>query len=68
MGEPAHGMGQLVCSTYPDPTDVATDQLPHSADYNQALRMGFRTKEDAIHFAEKQGQSQSLLCSHLTSF
>jgi len=26
-----------------------------SADYNQALRMGFRTKEDAIHFAEKQG-------------
>ncbi|KIY72426.1 hypothetical protein CYLTODRAFT_367752 [Cylindrobasidium torrendii FP15055 ss-10] len=26
-----------------------------SADYNQALRIGFRSKEDAVHFAEKQG-------------
>ncbi|KAF8335833.1 NADH-ubiquinone oxidoreductase 21kDa subunit [Cantharellus anzutake] len=26
-----------------------------SADYVQALRMQFNTKEDAIHFAEKQG-------------
>ncbi|KAL5519842.1 hypothetical protein ACEPAG_1502 [Sanghuangporus baumii] len=26
-----------------------------SADYVQGLRMSFRTKEDAIHFAEKQG-------------
>ncbi|KIY44763.1 hypothetical protein FISHEDRAFT_50753 [Fistulina hepatica ATCC 64428] len=26
-----------------------------SADYVQALRMSFRTKEDAMHFAEKQG-------------
>ena len=27
----------------------------HSADYMQGTRLGFRTKEDAIHFAEKQG-------------
>ncbi|KAH9841653.1 NADH-ubiquinone oxidoreductase 21kDa subunit [Rhodofomes roseus] len=26
-----------------------------SADYMQGTRIGFRTKEDAIHFAEKQG-------------
>ncbi|KAI0736261.1 NADH-ubiquinone oxidoreductase 21kDa subunit [Fomitopsis betulina] len=26
-----------------------------SADYMQGTRLGFRTKEDAIHFAEKQG-------------
>ncbi|EIM81593.1 uncharacterized protein STEHIDRAFT_66446 [Stereum hirsutum FP-91666 SS1] len=26
-----------------------------SADYVQALRMSFRSKEDAVHFAEKQG-------------
>lgn len=55
MGEPAHGMGQLVRLTYHNSPVVATDQLPRSADYNQGLRMGFRTKEDAIHFAEKQG-------------
>ena len=26
-----------------------------SADYVQGVRMSFRTKEDAVHFAEKQG-------------
>ncbi|KAF9013242.1 ETC complex I subunit conserved region-domain-containing protein [Cyathus striatus] len=26
-----------------------------SADYMQGTRMGFRSKEDAVHFAEKQG-------------
>lgn len=28
----------------------------HSADYVQGVRMNFKTKEDAIHFAEKQGE------------
>jgi hypothetical protein len=28
------------------------------ADYNQGVRMSFRSKEDAIHFAERQGMSQ----------
>ncbi|CAE6435546.1 unnamed protein product [Rhizoctonia solani] len=28
-----------------------------SADYMQGVRMNFKTKEDAIHFAEKQGKS-----------
>ncbi|KAI0350359.1 hypothetical protein OH77DRAFT_1507036 [Trametes cingulata] len=30
-----------------------------SADYMQGTRLSFRTKEDAIHFAEKQGMSSS---------
>jgi hypothetical protein len=29
--------------------------LSSSADYMQGTRMQFRTQEDAIHFAEKQG-------------
>jgi hypothetical protein len=34
-----------------------------SADYMQGTRLSFRTKEDAIHFAEKQGQSEpSFVC------
>ncbi|KAG5651657.1 hypothetical protein H0H81_007937 [Sphagnurus paluster] len=32
-----------------------------SADYMQGTRLSFRSKEDAIHFAEKQGQL-GLLC------
>ena len=35
----------------------------HRADYMQGTRMNFRTKEDAVHFAEKQGVSmRSLSC------
>jgi len=30
--------------------------FPVSADYMQGVRMSFRSKEDAVHFAEKQGQ------------
>lgn len=30
-----------------------------SADYVQGVRMSFRSKEDAAHFAEKQGSSRS---------
>lgn len=30
--------------------------LERSADYVQGVRMNFKTKEDAIHFAEKQGE------------
>ena len=29
----------------------------NSADYMQGTRMNFRSKEDAVHFAEKQGAS-----------
>ena len=32
-----------------------------SADYVQGVRMSFRSKEDAAHFAEKQGPSRSLV-------
>ncbi|KAG8742169.1 hypothetical protein FRC10_001925 [Ceratobasidium sp. 414] len=45
MGKPPDGMGKLV--------DLTT--WWHSADYMQGTRMNFRTKEDAVHFAEKQG-------------
>ena len=31
--------------------------VPGSADYMQGTRISFRTKEDAMHFAEKQGMS-----------
>lgn len=30
-----------------------------SADYMQGTRLSFRSKEDAIHFAEKQGAVHS---------
>lgn len=34
-----------------------------SADYMQGTRMSFKSKEDAIHFAEKQGESpESIEC------
>lgn len=36
-------------------------QPPYSADYMQGTRLSFKTKEDAIHFAEKQGMSLELL-------
>ena len=32
-----------------------------SADYVQGTRLSFRTKEDAIHFSEKQGTSLHLI-------
>lgn len=39
-------------------------KLAHSADYMQGTRLSFRSKEDAIHFVEKQGQfGQSYECS-----
>lgn len=53
MGKPPHGICQLVsmfkvamllCYLY-----------EHSADYVQGTRITFKSKEDAVHFAEKQG-------------
>jgi len=44
----------------PSHLSVVADWVTYRADYNQSLRMDFRTKEDAIHFAEKQGPFQPL--------
>ena len=38
-----------------------------SADYMQGTRLSFRTKEDAIHFAEKQGEYHIVVCSTFDS-
>ena len=35
------------------------------ADYMQGTRLTFRSKEDAIHFAEKQGLCYSILIPYL---
>ena len=54
MGESTNGMGQLVGT-------FRTSGLGHSfmrhfsADYMQGTRLLFKTKEDAINFANKQG-------------
>jgi hypothetical protein len=46
-------MGLLVRKSYH--ISFPWDPCPCSADYMQGTRQSFRTKEDAIHFAEKQG-------------
>lgn len=77
MGEPAYGMGKLVRES----SDSSLDLHPKTslltdrntavilngsrADYMQGTRMAFTTKEDAIHFAEKQG---AFLSSFTLSF
>ena len=45
----------LVSTSYPKNMFVTAQLDPCSADYVQGVRMSFRTKEDAVHFAEKQG-------------
>ena len=37
------------------PPDPADNRGATSADYMQGTRISFRSKEDAMHFAEKQG-------------
>lgn len=54
MGESPHGMGQLVCLTHMLTLCIALTW--YSADYMQGTRMSFRSKEDAIAFAEQQGE------------
>jgi hypothetical protein len=38
----------------------------HRADYMQGTRLSFRSKEDAIHFAEKQGECLSCPISFMS--
>jgi len=65
VGESFDGLGELVSwSLVPSYGSRACDcsvDVMHSADYMQGTRMSFRTKEDAIHFAEKQGMFAWLL-------
>lgn len=42
--------------SYYEPPIFGSHNLEQSADYMQGTRMNFKTKEDAIHFAEKQGE------------
>lgn len=58
MGESPHGMGKFV-STIQDSNVWSLINFActtNSADYMQGTRMSFKSKEDAIHFAEKQGE------------
>lgn len=54
MGEPTHGMGFFV-SKLPSFRVSEVIDLVSRADYMQGTRMSFKSEEDAIHFAEKQG-------------
>lgn len=58
MGEPSNGLGELVRNQTKENMPI-TKQFGR-ADYMQGTRMTFRSKEDAIHFAEKQGISSFL--------
>ena len=54
LGKSSHGMGQLV-RTFD--TYGLDEPHPHaSADYMQGTRVSFKSQEDAIHFAKKQGK------------
>ena len=57
MGESAHGMGEFVSALVR--WGFRLLMLCASADYMQGTRMSFKSKEDAIHFAEKQGKIYS---------
>lgn len=57
-------MGELVCLDIPESLCAVAEQL-RRADYMQGTRMSFRTREDAVHFAEKQGAYISLLLASL---
>ena len=59
-------MGKFVSTLYRSPFDSRRLTRLGSADYMQGTRLSFRTKEDAIHFAEKQGalRAVSLPPSH----
>lgn len=53
MGKSADGIRQLVSNGQSRPNHVIN--VSDRADYMQGTRISFRSKEDAIHFAEKQG-------------
>ena len=49
-------MGEFVSDTCSRrPSSLSLTRMG-SADYMQGTRLNFKTKEDAIHFAEKQGE------------
>ena len=50
-------MGEFVSAQRVQHTQRSALMCNRSADYMQGTRLSFRTKEDAIHFAEKQGVS-----------
>jgi hypothetical protein len=49
-------MGQFVSDWDKILTETLVKHGRCRADYMQGTRLTFRTKEDAMHFAEKQGQ------------
>ena len=50
-------MGKFVSAQRRQDLQRSALMCNRSADYMQGTRLSFRTKEDAIHFAEKQGVS-----------
>ena len=56
LGEPPHGVGEFVSDTRSRLPSSLSLTRTGSADYMQGTRLNFKTKEDAIHFAEKQGE------------
>jgi len=57
MGESFDGVGEFVSSRPKIVCDKGWVIQEYSADYMQGTRLSFRSKEDAMHFAEKQGVS-----------
>lgn len=56
MGEPVDGLGKLVSVLHVFNVCNRVVHGENSADYMQGTRLSFKSKEDAIHFAEKQGR------------
>ena len=55
MAEPAYGMGKLVCLCI-SRSRITLREIFVSADYLQATRISFNSREDATRFAERQGE------------
>ena len=54
-------MGQFVSERLCSIRKSGVQQKLASADYMQGTRLSFRSKEDAMHFAEKQGMPAAVL-------
>jgi hypothetical protein len=66
MGESVDGMGKFVSGLHHGHFGNGYSFIGmQRADYMQGTRLSFRSKEDAIHFAEKQGVSLAFLQWHL---
>ena len=68
MGKSSYGLCQFVSGMFVFISCGHTLNLilDDRADYMQGTRLTFRSKEDAIHFAEKQGVYQLLHPIHIT--